>query len=106
VDIGGKFYPYLPVRWFAKYNYNTIDYVREVKCPVVIIHSRDDGVVPFEFGVELYEAANEPKNFVEVFGNHNESFLVSWETYKEEWVKWLRSLSGTEGSDAESILAS
>jgi len=89
--MGRKFYPYMPVRWFARFSYNTIDYIKEVKIPVMIIHSKNDEVVPFEFGLELYEAANEPKEFVEIFGSHNDGFLVSSEIYKKAWTKWLKS---------------
>jgi fermentation-respiration switch protein FrsA (DUF1100 family) len=92
VDIGKEFYPYMPVRWFARFSYRTIDYIRDVRCPVMIIHSRTDETIPFEFGLELYEAANEPKEFVEIFGSHNDGFLVSSETYKGAWTKWLESL--------------
>jgi fermentation-respiration switch protein FrsA (DUF1100 family) len=96
VDIGRKFYPYMPVRWFARFSYRTIDYIKEVCCPVMIIHGRDDDIVPFEFGLELYEAANEPKEFVEIFGSHNDGFLVSSEIYKKAWTKWLRFLRESE----------
>lgn len=92
VDIGRKFYPYMPVRWFARFSYRTIDYVKNVHCPVMIIHSRTDETIPFEFGLELYEAANEPKEFVEIFGSHNDGFLVSSDTYKSAWTRWLKSL--------------
>ena len=92
VDIGKKFYPYMPVRWFARFKYTTIDYIRKVHCPVMIIHSRNDEVVPFEFGLGLYEAADGPKEFVEIFGSHNDGFLVSGEIYKSAWTKWLRFL--------------
>ena len=91
VDIGSKFYPYMPVRWFARFSYRTIDYVKKVHCPVMIIHSRTDETIPFEFGLELYEAANEPKEFVEIFGSHNDGFLVSSEVYKNAWTKCLKS---------------
>jgi len=92
VDIGRKFYPYMPVRWFARFSYRTIDYIKQVNCPVMIIHSRNDEVVPFEFGLELYETANEPKELVEIFGSHNDGFLVSGEIYKQAWTKWLKFL--------------
>ncbi len=92
VDIGRKFYPYMPVRWFARFSYRTIDYIQKVRCPVMIIHSRTDETVPFEFGLELYEAANEPKEFVEIFGSHNDGFLVSSEIYKDAWTRWLKFL--------------
>ena len=91
-DIGQKFYPYMPVKWFARFSYRTIDYIKDVHCPVMIIHSQNDEVVPFEFGLELYEAANEPKEFIEIFGSHNDAFLSSNEIYKKAWTKYLNSL--------------
>lgn len=96
VDIGRKFYPYMPVRWFSRFSYRTIDYVKDVRCPVMIIHSRNDDIVPFEFGLELYEAANEPKKFVEISGSHNDGFLVSSEIYKKAWTMWLQFLNESE----------
>lgn len=97
VDIGRKFYPYMPVRWFARFSYKTIDYIKDVHFPVMIIHSRSDETVPFEFGLELYEVANEPKEFVEIFGSHNDGFLVSSEIYKKAWTKWLKYLKKHKG---------
>jgi len=85
-DMGRKFYPYMPIRLFARFSYKTIDYIKKVHCPVMIIHSRNDEIVPFEFGLELYEAANEPSEFVEIFGCHNDGFLVSGEIYKEACI--------------------
>jgi len=92
VDIGKRFYPYMPVRWFARFGYKTIDYIKDVRCPMMLIYSRSDEVVPFEFGLKLYEAANEPKEFVEILGSHNDGFLVSGEIYKDAWTKWLKFL--------------
>jgi fermentation-respiration switch protein FrsA (DUF1100 family) len=104
-DIGKKFYPYMPVRWFARFSYRTIDYVKAVRCPVMVIHSRNDDVVPFEFGLELYKEANEPKEFIEIFGSHNDGFLVSSEIYTKAWMKWLRFLREAQ-SNAERHRAS
>lgn len=95
-DIGKKFYPYMPVRWFASFIYRTIDYIKDVHCPLMLIYSRNDEVIPFDFGLELYEAANEPKKFVEIFGSHNDGFLVSSEIYKRAWTEWLQFLEGRE----------
>jgi fermentation-respiration switch protein FrsA (DUF1100 family) len=92
VDMGKEYYPYMPVRWFARFGYRTIDYIRNVRCPVMFIYSGDDEIVPFKFGLKLYEAANEPKEFIEIFGGHNDCFLVSSEIYTEIWEKWLKFL--------------
>ncbi|MEE9371365.1 MAG: alpha/beta hydrolase [Sedimentisphaerales bacterium] len=100
VDTGKKFYPYMPVQWFASYSYSTIDYVKNVHCPVMLIHSRNDEIVPFEFSLELHEAANEPKELIEISGSHNDGFLVSSEIYKSAWVKWIKFLTEYEKQSA------
>jgi len=100
-DIGKSFYPYMPVRHFARFEYNTIDYIKKTDCPVLIVHSRNDNVVPFKFGLELYEAADEPKKFVEIFGSHNDGFLVSSEIYKKAWKDWLNFLERYANKSAE-----
>ena len=93
VDMGKKFYPYMPVRWFARFSYNAVDYIRDVRCPVMIIHSANDELVPFEFGHKLYQTASEPKRFVEIFGSHNDGFIVSGDIYGRAWAEWLEFLS-------------
>lgn len=92
VDTGRKFYPYMPVRLFARYSYNTREYLSKIKSPTLIFHSRDDELIPFEFGLELYESATQPCEFVEIFGSHNDGFLISGQKYKDSLVKWLKSL--------------
>jgi fermentation-respiration switch protein FrsA (DUF1100 family) len=102
-DIGARFYPYMPVRLFAFFRYNTRAHLREVRCPVMVMHSRHDELVPFEFGTRLYEAANEPKRFVEILGSHNDTFMVSGDVYREAWRKWLDFVSGVGERESEPL---
>jgi fermentation-respiration switch protein FrsA (DUF1100 family) len=95
-DIGARFYPYMPVRLFARFRYDTLAYLKSVHCPVLLIHSRDDELVPFEFGARLFEAAPEPKKFVEIRGSHNDGFLVSARAYQEAWARWLSFLENCQ----------
>lgn len=92
-EIGKKFYPYMPVHLFVKFNYKTIDSVRRIHCPVLFIHSRNDKIIPFEFGLRLYEAASEPKRFVEIAGSHNDGFLYSGDIYTKGWQEWLELIT-------------
>jgi len=96
VDMGRRLYPYMPVRVFARFRYSTIEYIKGVTVPVMIIHSRDDEIVPFEFGQQLYEAANEPREFVEISGSHNDGFVVSEQFYRNAWKQWLKKLARPE----------
>jgi len=102
-QIGKKFYPYMPVHLFAKFNYNTREHVKNVRCPVLIIHSRNDEIVPFEFGLRLYAEAAEPKRLLEITGSHNDGFLFSGAVYTDGWKDWLQSL--TESASAARLRA-
>ncbi len=98
-DIGAKFYPYLPVRRFARFQYDTRAYISRVRCPVMVVHSRDDELVPFDFGTRLFQAAREPKRFVEIFGDHNDGCFVSGDLYTEAWTTWLGFLKTHQSED-------
>jgi len=90
-DLGADLYPHLPVRLLSRYRYETIRYLREVQCPVLVVHSRSDEIIPFEHGRRLFEAANAPKAFLEISGSHNDGFLVSGDTYVEGIRNFLAS---------------
>jgi len=82
-DIAAKLYPYLPVRLLLRFKYNTAEYLSRVNCPVLIVHSRNDEIMPFSHGRQLFEMANEPKEFLEITGTHNEGFITSGKRYEE-----------------------
>jgi hypothetical protein len=82
-DLGAHLYPYLPVRLLSRFSYNALDYLRKVHCPVLIIHSPEDEIVPNSQGRQLFEATNQSKDFLEIRGSHNEGFLQSAEVYEK-----------------------
>jgi fermentation-respiration switch protein FrsA (DUF1100 family) len=80
-DVAAQLYPWLPVRWLSRYQYNTRKKLADIHSPVLIVHSRDDEIIPYSNGERLYEAANEPKLFLELRGGHNDGFMVSGDSY-------------------------
>jgi len=94
-DIGAKLYPYLPVRLLSRFKYNTAEYLNEVDCPVLIVHSRDDEIMPFGHGQRLFEVAKEPKKFLEITGTHNEGFITSGKHYEEGLNTFISTHLGT-----------
>lgn len=80
-DLGAGLYPFFPVRLLSRFNYSVVDFVRRVHCPVLVVHSLEDDIVPYGLGVKVYRAANEPKEFLEIAGDHNSGFLMSGESY-------------------------
>ena len=75
--MAAELYPWLPARRLARIGFPTGDYLQTVTCPVLVVHSRDDEIIPFEQGLRLFEVTREPKQFLELRGGHNDGFLVS-----------------------------
>ena len=51
--------------------------ITEVKVPVLIIHGDRDEVIAYQLGREVFDAANEPKQFWTVEGAHHNDIIVS-----------------------------
>jgi fermentation-respiration switch protein FrsA (DUF1100 family) len=84
-DLARHFYPFLPVGWLTRIRYDTREYLRSVSAPVLITHSPEDDIIPFEHGRALFAAANPPKQFLELAGGHNYGFIFM----RESWIKVL-----------------
>jgi hypothetical protein len=76
-EMGRRLYPWLPVGWLSRFDYPTAQHVAQASCPVLVTHSRQDDIIPFQQGEAIYAAASEPKVFLELQGGHNDGFLVS-----------------------------
>lgn len=81
-DIAADIYWWLPVRRLGRIRLPTLEFVSDSDQPTLIVHSRDDEIVPFKHGQRLYEAAPEPARFLVLTGSHNTGFLDSVEDYR------------------------
>ena len=90
-DMGRLVYPFLPVRWLVRFRYDNLAKIRRIRCPVLVMHSPEDEIVPYAMGRRLFEAAPEPKRFLETRGDHNEGFVISGEGYREGLRKFLQA---------------
>ena len=80
-DMGEVVYPWLPVRLIARTRYDNLAKIGSVRAPVLVLHSREDRIVPFRMGRALFAAAPEPKEFFEMTGSHDEGFLDAGPAY-------------------------
>lgn len=80
-DMAAKVYPFFPVRWLARIRFDAKAFLAGVRVPVMVIHSAGDEIVPPSQGRALFDAAPEPKRFLELRGGHNDGFLVSRDIY-------------------------
>ncbi|RLJ21050.1 alpha/beta hydrolase [bacterium endosymbiont of Escarpia laminata] len=88
-DMAADLYPLLPVRWLSRFQFDTKAYLESVTCPVLIVHSPDDEIIPFKHGQLLYQAARQPKWFLEIGGSHNMGFLQSGNSYREGLERFI-----------------
>lgn len=89
-EMGRHLYPYLPTRWLVRYHFDSIARIGRLECPVLIMHSKQDEIVPFRMGRQLYEAAREPKRFVELSGGHvDQDFSVN-NLYRNELREFIK----------------
>ncbi len=89
-EMGQKLYYVLPVKWFARFDYATQEYLEQTEAPVLIIHSPEDELVPIEMGRQLYQAAPGVKEFLEVRGGHDNSYVTSFDLYIKGVEDFLR----------------
>lgn len=92
-ELGQQLYPFLPVRWLSRFEYATRELVSEVHCPVLVVHGRDDEIVPFTHAEAIYAAANAPRTLLELPGGHNDAYLrIEHGAYREGLQAFLGSL--------------
>ncbi|HMB39726.1 MAG TPA: alpha/beta hydrolase [Wenzhouxiangellaceae bacterium] len=88
-DRASELYWWLPIRWLLELEMNTREYVAGTDTPTLVIHSRDDEIVPFEHGRRVAEAAGEKADLLEISGGHNTGFLRSREIYIQGLDRFL-----------------
>lgn len=75
--------------------------IRNVHCPVLIMHGTIDSVISFEHGKVLFELANEPKTHLWVDGaNHNDLEDIAGENYFKTLQTFAASLAGGQTATA------
>ena len=61
VDAAKTFYPYVPVSLLLKDKFENFKKIKNINCPILVMHGEIDQIVPFSMGKTIYEIANEPK---------------------------------------------
>jgi fermentation-respiration switch protein FrsA (DUF1100 family) len=85
--------------------FRNLDKISKVRCPVLVMHGRDDMIVPFRHGQQLYAAAGEPKRCLWVEGaGHNDFTVRAAERYDQAILDFARLCQGI--ASPESRIAS
>jgi fermentation-respiration switch protein FrsA (DUF1100 family) len=93
-DMAWKTFRPFPVHWIIKSRFDTLDKIRRIRLPLLLLHGTQDDIVPFKMGQRLFEAASEPKQFYPIRGaGHNDTYLVGGDDYFEQFRLFLTRFS-------------
>lgn len=80
-DMAHRLYPFLPVRLMTRLKYSVKENVKRLSSPLLVVHSRQDEVIPFDMGESIFAAAPEPKQMLVITGDHSGGFLLNRNEY-------------------------
>ena len=80
-DVARHHCSFTPATWLITWRYDTLGRATKLACPLLVIHSPEDEVIPYSQGRAIFSAAREPKEFLEIRGSHNRGFVASYDVY-------------------------
>jgi hypothetical protein len=83
-----RMFPLLP-GFLCRFGYDSLGRIGKVACPVMVAHGRRDEMIPYGHGRMLFDAAREPKCFVELGGRHNDGGLSAEPDGTRRWREFL-----------------
>ena len=91
VEMGKFYYPYLPVRLLLKDKFESEKKIKDINFPILVMHGKQDKIVPFYMGKKIYELANQPKyNYFSKLDDHMLDFNNNLLNTLESFVKSLK----------------
>lgn len=68
--------------FFSPFKMNSIDLIKYITCPLLIVHGTKDELIPYSMAKDLYEQASNPKLLYPVEnGTHQNTFIVGGKKY-------------------------
>ena len=92
-DMARKILPFFPSGLMLKHHFPNEQKMRDIKCPVLIIHGKRDSLIPFAMSKRLEEAANGHARRIAIdFADHNDLFDVGGEPMFDAIGDFVQSL--------------
>ncbi len=88
-DMGQSIFPLLSRVLIFRYSFNSGELIKKINSPLLVIHSPDDEIIPFKLGKKVFDAANEPKSFFSLQGDHNNGFIISQPDYEKRLAEFI-----------------
>ncbi len=88
-ELAGEIFRIFPMRLLIWNRFDTFSKIRNIHAPILVVHSPDDTLVPYRHAKANFERANEPKQFLEIRGDHNDGVFISAEVYQEGLAQFV-----------------
>jgi uncharacterized protein len=89
-DLGNALYNPLPLGWFAPRAMSTARWLNEARVPVLVLHGRQDRVIPFALGQQLFDELKGSKQMlVSQTAGHCEIPFVEKQRYYDAVVDFV-----------------
>jgi uncharacterized protein len=95
-------WPLIPWQYVLLNQFDAVKKIGEVHVPVLMFHSSDDELVPYNDSQRLYVLAHEPKELVEIHGSHRDAFVKSFDTYYDKMDQFVHGEFKGQSADAAS----
>jgi fermentation-respiration switch protein FrsA (DUF1100 family) len=92
-DVGRHHYPFLPVGLLLRDRFATIDKIRRIRVPLLVIAGGRDRIIPVDNSRRVYEASCGPKELLVIpHADHNDDDLLAGEEMIQRIVRFLQPL--------------
>lgn len=89
-DMAKDMFSFIPLYLVVSNKYDNASKISKINIPKLIIHGTLDETVPFSQGKKLFNVANKPKEFYEIYGaGHNDTYIVDGKPYFERIKAFL-----------------
>jgi len=88
-DMASVAFPVISYLIPLRFQFDSEERIQQVTSPLLVLHSREDDIIPYRLGEKVFQAANEPKTFVTMQGDHNSGFLTSQPDYEQALEEFL-----------------
>jgi fermentation-respiration switch protein FrsA (DUF1100 family) len=101
-DMSKRMFPFFVFSPFVPHHYHNSRKIRKVSVPKLIIHGKNDRIVPFSMGEKLFEQSTGTKALLPIEGaGHNDAYVMGGKPYLDSLYHFLTcsprgDKSGTE----------
>lgn len=97
-SVGQERYRFMPIELLARNRFDNATKIAALRIPVLVMHARADGTIPYAHGEALFARAPEPKAFVSLGGDHDSAWELDHDTYMNAFTDFVRRHAPARGN--------